>query len=192
MDRIVKSDYEGFAEVIDLEYHSLLEDYDEPMISIIGKYEDIRYTFLELVKLGYDVSSIENFGAEGIFDYDDEYELNICEYILSINQEKYENEYLAILGDTVYVFDDCNSRVLYAIEVANDEDTYEVHVGEDDAPVIRGNYYDFPTISVSVNGKEITDKDEQLKYAQKFLLDYCERMDEYNNLLSKLHSGWLW
>lgn len=69
---------------------------------------------------------------------------------------KRENEYIFVEADVVYIFDNCNSKIVPKIEA---DEVYEVEVGNEYGDCENCDCHDVDTTSSAsykVNGKEVT------------------------------------
>lgn len=91
-------------------------------ISVIALYDEAKQVIAACIRYGLDIVSVEIDNAE----YGDYYD----EYIITVDQEglwcepfKRNNKYIHTESDIVYIFDNCNSKV---IKHCNSDTVYEV------------------------------------------------------------------
>lgn len=129
--------FEDFACDISDKFDLLTDEFST--ISVIAKYEEAKEIIKELIRMSYNVASIELH--DGIYEeYFDEYIISISDTDTgtSIWCEKLKNEkgYLHDDSDITYIIDNCSSRV---IEYCDATFVYEVSVGENEEDLNETN-----------------------------------------------------
>lgn len=119
-------DYEDFAYAVSDSYDKVKYDDEYNLVDVIAKYEDAKEIIKELLCIGYDIKSIE-LGECDINNYDDEYIVSICENMIWCEPAKRDGEYIWIESDVVYIFDNCNSKIVQKIR---SHEVYEVEIND--------------------------------------------------------------
>ena len=178
-------DYEDFACVISDAYDKVKDDDDLNSVDIIATYYDAKEIIRELVNIGYGIAFINEFAAPEWNNYDDAFTISLYDDGIWCEPVKRENGYILIEADKVYIFDDCNSKILTNIEA---NDVYEVSLDEDcdcdkcdchkDSSVykVNGKTVDKETYELAVSNIE----DKYLSGMRDIMLRYAEFMDEMN------------
>lgn len=128
MDTLHFDDYEDFAYAVVEEYEKVKLHDDLDSIDIVGKYEDIKEVMAELVRFGYDITSVDGFGNAYMNNYDDEYVLSVYDDGVWCERAKKDYGYLIVEAEVVYLLDDCNSKVVPKVEA---KETYIVEIGDE-------------------------------------------------------------
>lgn len=109
--------------------NSLDDDY---VIGIVGKYKEIKEVLKEAIVYDADLGDI-NLAQEDLNGYVDEYLCSVESYDGEIkvycNPLKEADKYIECYADEMYIFDNCNSRVL---SFCNTDIMYFVHSGDFD------------------------------------------------------------
>lgn len=122
--------FEDFACNISDKLDSLTDEFGT--ISVIAKYEEAKEIIKELLRMSYNIASIEL--------HDSMYEHYYDEYIISISNTdavanvwceklKNENGYLYDESNITYIMDNCSQKV---VKYCNATFVYEVGVGKED------------------------------------------------------------
>lgn len=191
-------DYEDFACAVSDVYDRVKSDDEYNSVDVIAKYEDAKEIIRELIGIGYGIAFIDEFGDSEWDGYDDAFVVSLLEDQIWCEPVKRNGEYIFVEADVVYIFDDCNSKIISKIEA---DEVYEVEIGDFDYDCENCDYHDMTTTSSAtykVNGKEVSEKEYYDKLANveaKFqkhmgivLNDYSDFIDEMKNWKDLL--GW--
>ena len=186
-------DYEDFACTVSDAYDRVKSDNEYNTVDIVAKYEDAKEIIRELIGIGYGIASINGFGNPEWDDYDDAFIISLLEDEIWCEPVKRKDGYIFVEADVVYIFDDCNSKIVPKIEA---DEVYEVEIGNEyddcDGDCENCDCHDETTTSTSyeVNGKAVDKEtyekaieDIEEKYldgVRDMLLRYCEIQDEMN------------
>lgn len=190
-------DYEDFACAVSDAYDRVKSDDEYNSVDVVAKYEDAKEIIRELVGIGYGIAFIDKFGDPEWDGYDDAFVISLLDDEIWCESVKRENEYIFVEADVVYIFDNCNSKIVPKIEA---DEVYEVEVGNEyndyddyDGDCENCECHDMTTTSSAsykVNNKEVTKEeyektieDIEEKYLdgiRDMLLRYCEIQDEMN------------
>ena len=121
-------DLEDFACVMSDMYDRVKSDDEYNSVDVIVKYEDAKEIIRELVGMGYGITFIDKFGDPEWDGYDDAFVISLLDDEIWCEPVKRENGYIFVEADVVYIFDDCNSKIVPKIE---SNEVYEVGIGED-------------------------------------------------------------
>lgn len=106
-----------------------MEDNEDLSISVVGKFEEIKYAIKEMMLVAEVDFDIIDLQSPDINDYTDEYILDCwCnDDVIQIGCEpaKRDGKYLNIIGDEVYLFDNCSSKIIPLCECS---DLYYVNI----------------------------------------------------------------
>jgi len=165
-------------------------------VDVICKYEDARKIICELVTTGYDIAFINELANPEWDNYTDAFVIGVFRNEIWCEPVKRDSGYVSVEADVVYIFSDCNSKIIPNIE---SDEVYEVRLGCDDCDGDCENCdcHDIDTTSTAnttasykVNGKSVDKEtyekaieDIEEKYLdgiRDMLLRYCEIQDEMN------------
>lgn len=183
-------DYEYFACAVSDVYDRVKSNDEYNSVDVVAKYENAKEIIRELVGIGYGIASINGFGDPEWDGYDDAFVISLLDDEIWCEPVKRENGYIFVEADVVYIFDDCNSKIIPKIEA---DEIYEVEIGDFDYDCENCEYHDMTTASSAtyeVNGKSVDKEtyekaieDIEEKYLdgiRDMLLRYCEIQDEMN------------
>lgn len=182
-------DYEDFAWTLADKYYEVTNDDNNNSVDIIAKYDDAKEIICELIRIGYGIASITELADPDWDNYNDAYIISLYYNQIWCESAKKDDRYLFVEANTVYLFDDCNSKIIPKIE---SDEVYEVEIGECNYDCEDCDSYDpkHSSATYEVNGKEVSKKeyyDRLASIEQKYdknirsmMLDYCEFMDEVN------------
>lgn len=187
-------DYEDFACAVSDTYDRVKSDDEYNSVDVIAKYEDAKEIIRELVGLGYGIALIDELINPEWNGYDDAFVISLYDDEIWCEPVKRDDEYIFVEADVVYIFDDCNSRIIPKIEA---DEVYEVEIGNEyddcDGDCENCACHDVDTTSTAsykVNGKSVDKEtyekaieDIEEKYLdgiRDMLLRYCEIQDEMN------------
>ena len=121
-------DYEDFACVVSNTYDRIKSDNKYNSIDVVAKYEDAKEIIRELIGIGYGIAFIDKFGNPEWDGYDDAFVISLLDDEIWCEPVKRDNGYIFIEADVVYIFDDCNSKIIPKIEA---DEVYEVGIGNE-------------------------------------------------------------
>lgn len=121
-------DYEDFACAVSDTYDRIKSDDKYNSIDAVAKYEDAKEIIRELIGIGYGISFIDKFGNPEWDGYDDAFVISLLDDEIWCEPVKRDDGYIFIEADVVYIFDDCNSKIIPKIEA---DEVYEVGIGNE-------------------------------------------------------------
>lgn len=183
--------YEDFACAVSDAYDRVKSDDEYNSVDVVTKYEDAKEIIRELVGIGYGIAFINESADTEWNNYDDAFVISLLENEIWCEPVKRKDGYIFVEANVVYIFDDCNSKIIPKIEA---DEIYEVGIGDFDYDCENCDCHDVDTtssaISYKVNGKSVDKEtyekaieDIQEKYLdgiRDMLLRYCEIQDEMN------------
>lgn len=185
-------DYEDFACTVSDVYDRVKSDDKYNSVDVVAKYEDAKEIIRELIGIGYGIAFIDGFGNPEWDDYDDAFVISLLDDEIWCEPVKRKDGYIFVEANVVYIFDNCNSKIIPKIEA---DEVYEVEIGDFDYDCENCDYHDMTTTSSAtykVNGKEVSEKEYYDKLANveaKFqkhmgivLNDYSDFIDELKKL----------
>ena len=195
-------DYEDFACAVADTYDRVKSDDKYNSVDVVAKYEDTKEIIRELVGMGYGIAFINELADPEYDGYDDAFIISLLDDEIWCEPVKRKNGYIFVEADVVYIFDNCNSKIIPKIEA---DEVYEVEIGNEyddcDGDCENCDCHDVDTTSSAtykVNGKEVSEKeyyDKLAKVEAKFqkhmgivLNDYSDFIDEMKNWKDLL--GW--
>ena len=195
-------DYEDFACAVADTYDRVKSDDKYNSVDVVAKYEDTKEIIHELVGMGYGIAFINELADPEYDGYDDAFIISLLDDEIWCEPVKRKNGYIFVEADVVYIFDNCNSKIIPKIEA---DEVYEVEIGNEyddcDGDCENCDCHDVDTTSTAtykVNGKEVSEKeyyDKLAKVEAKFqkhmgivLNDYSDFIDEMKNWKDLL--GW--
>ena len=189
-------DYEDFACAVSDVYDRVKSDDKYNSVDVIAKYEDTKEIIRELIGIGYGIAFINELADPEYDGYDDAFIISLLDDEIWCEPVKRKNGYIFVEADVVYIFDNCNSKIIPKIEA---DEVYEVEIGNEydncDDDCKNCDCHDETTTSTSyeVNGKAVDKEayekaienieDIEEKYldgVRDMLLRYCEIQDEMN------------
>lgn len=120
--------YEDFACAVSDTYDRVKSDDEYNSVDIVAKYEDVKEIIRELVGIGYGIAFIDKFGNPEGDGYDDSFIISLLDDEIWCEPVKRDDGYIFIEADVVYIFDDCNSKIIPKIE---SDEIYEVEIGNE-------------------------------------------------------------
>lgn len=120
--------YEDFACAVSDTYDRVKSDDEYNSVDIVAKYEDVKEIIRELVGIGYGIAFIDKFGNPEWDGYDDSFIISLLDDEIWCEPVKRDDGYIFIEADVVYIFDDCNSKIIPKIE---SDEIYEVEIGNE-------------------------------------------------------------
>lgn len=120
--------YEDFACAVSDTYDRIKSDDKYNSIDVVAKYEDAKEIIRELIGIGYGIAFIDKFGNPEWDGYDDAFVISLLDDEIWCEPVRRDKRYIFIEADVVYIFGDCNSKIIPKIE---SDEVYEVGIGED-------------------------------------------------------------
>lgn len=187
-------DYEDFACAVSDVYDRVKSNDEYNSVDIVAKYEDAKEIIRELVGIGYGIAFINELANSERDNYDDAFVIGILDNKIWCEPVKRKYGYIFVEANIVYIFDDCNSKIIPKIK---SNEVYEIEIGNEyddcDCDCKNCDCHDMATtssISYEVNGKSVDKEtyekaieDIEEKYLdgiRDMLLRYCEIQDEMN------------
>lgn len=121
-------DYEDFACAVSDVYDRVKSDDEYNSVDVVAKYEDAKEIIRELVEIGYGIAFIDKFGNPEWDGYDDAFAVSLLDNEIWCEPVKRKDGYIFVEADVVYIFDDCNSKIIPKIEA---DEVYEVEIGNE-------------------------------------------------------------
>ena len=181
-------DYEDFACAVSDAYDRVKSDDEYNSVDVVAKYEDAKEIIRELIEIGYGIAFIDELADPERDGYDDAFVVSLLDDEIWCEPVRRKDGYIFVEADIVYIFDDCNSKIIPKIEA---DEVYEVEIGDCDCE--NCDCHDMATTSSAtykVNGKSVDKEtyekaieDIEGKYLdgiRDMLLRYCEIQDEMN------------
>ena len=113
-------------------YYAAMKDNSTVDIAIVAKYDTSRKIINILTDYGFEIANID-FHDEICDGYKDEFVISLCYGLNHSNAmeiwcepAKCENGYIIFGGDEIYIFDECNSKIMNKVE-SNDVYIVELH-----------------------------------------------------------------
>lgn len=187
-------DYEDFACAVSDTYDRVKSDDEYNSVDVVARYEDAKEIIRELIGIGYGIAFINELANPEWDNYDDAFVISLYDDEIWCEPVKRKDCYIFVEADVVYIFDNCNSKIIPKIE---SDEVYEVEIGNEyddcDGDCENCDCHDVDTTSTTsfkVNGryvdketyeKAIEDIEEKyLDGIRDMLLRYCEIQDEMN------------
>ena len=159
-------DYEDFACAVSDVYDRVKSDDEYNSVDVVAKYEDAKEIIRELIGIGYGIAFINELADPEWDGYNDAFVVSLLDDEIWCEPVKLKDDYIFVEADVVYIFDDCNSKIIPKIEA---DDVYEVEIGNE-----YDNCDDWCKNSeeegFTVNGKPAT-KEEFDNYVSQFKHD---------------------
>ena len=116
------------VDYLSISYEELKEKDKFNSIAICAKYDEAKEIIAKLVCSGYGIASIDRFDSEEYGRYYDEYVISLLEDQIWCEPAKRNGKYIFVEADVVYIFDNCNSKIIPKIEAG---EVYEVEIGNE-------------------------------------------------------------
>ena len=120
--------YEDFACAVSDVYDRVKSDDKYNSVDVIAKYEDTKEIIRELVGMGYGIAFINELADPEYDGYDDAFIISLLDDEIWCEPVKRKNGYIFVEADVVYIFDNCNSKIIPKIEA---DEVYEVEIGDE-------------------------------------------------------------
>lgn len=121
-------DYEDFACAVSDAYDKVKSNDEYNSVDIVAKYEDAKEIIRELIGIGYGIAFIDELADPEWDGYDDAFVVSLLDDEIWCEPVKRDMEYIFVEADVVYIFDDCNSKIIPKIE---SNEVYEVEIGNE-------------------------------------------------------------
>lgn len=121
-------DYEDFACAVSDVYDRVKSDDEYNSVDIVTKYEDAKEIIRELIGIGYGIAFINELADSEWDGYDDAFVVSLLDDEIWCEPVKRKDGYIFVEADVVYIFDDCNSKIIPKIEA---DEVYEVRIGNE-------------------------------------------------------------
>lgn len=171
-------DYEDFACAVSDTYGKLKSGDEYNSVDVVAKYEDAKEIIHELIEMGYGIAFINKFGNPEWDGYDDAFVISLLDDEIWCEPVKRKNGYIFVEADIVYIFDNCNSKIVPKIEA---DEVYEVEIGDFDYDCENCDCCDVnatSSASYKVNGKEVTKE------------EYDKAIEDISGFLSFVNKIW--
>ena len=159
-------DYEDFACAVSDVYDRVKSDDEYNSVDVVAKYEDAKEIIRELIGIGYGIAFINELADPEWDGYDDAFVVSLLDDEIWCEPVKLKDGYIFVEADVVYIFDDCNSKIIPKIEA---DEVYEVEIGNEydgcDNECENSEEEGF-----TVNGKNVS-KEEFDNYTSQFKHD---------------------
>ena len=166
MKNLYFENYEDFACAVSDVYDRVKSNDEYNSVDVVAKYEDAKEIIRELIGIGYGIAFINELADPEWDGYDDAFVISLLDDEIWCEPVKLKDDYIFVEADVVYIFDDCNSKIIPKIEA---DDVYEVEIGneydncDDDCENSEKEGF-------TVNGKPAT-KEEFDEYVSQFRHD---------------------
>jgi hypothetical protein len=121
-------DYEDFACVMSDVYDRVKSNDEYNSVDVIAKYEDAKEIVRKLIGIGYGIAYITELADVEYDGYDDAFVISLLDDEIWCEPVKRDDKYIFVEADVVYIFDDCNSKIIPKIEA---DEVYEVEIGNE-------------------------------------------------------------
>ena len=128
MKKLYFEDYEDFACAVSDVYDRVKSDDEYNSVDVVAKYEDAKEIIRELIGIGYGIAFINELADPEWDGYDDAFVVSLLDDEIWCEPVKLKDDYIFVEADVVYIFDDCNSKIIPKIEA---DDVYEVEIGNE-------------------------------------------------------------
>ena len=103
------------VDYLSISYEELKKKDKFNSIAICAKYDEAKEIIAKLVCSGYGIASIDRFDSEEYGRYYDEYVISLLEDQIWCEPAKRNGKYIFVEAGVVYIFDNCNSKMLNAV-----------------------------------------------------------------------------
>ena len=164
MKNIYFEDYEDFACAVSDTYDRVKSNDEYNSVDVVAKYEDAKEIIRELIGIGYGIAFINELADPEWDGYDDAFVVSLLDDEIWCEPVKLKDDYIFVEADVVYIFDDCNSKIIPKIEA---DDVYEVEIGNEYDNCDDGCSCDECEECLTINGRPAT-KEEFDAYVSQF------------------------
>lgn len=109
-------------------YDRVKSDDEYNSVDIVAKYKDAKEIIRKLIGIGFGIAFIDKFANPEWDGYDDAFVISLLDDEIWCEPVKRDKGYIFVEADVVYIFDDCNSKIVPKIE---SNEVYGVEIGED-------------------------------------------------------------
>ena len=193
---VVKDIYE-LADMVNSMYHNVTSYDSLNAVVVVVKYYEAKTLIENLIsERGYAIGNITDLSDVAANGYSDEYIVTLFVNEINCEPAKVNNRYKDIYADTIYILENCNSKVM--LNIHGEENVFEVYIDENDCEdncdcdedcencYRCGNdnyYFDVKSGVYEINGKKVSKKE---------LLDYLDekidKMSEWSKTFSSILS----
>lgn len=156
------------VDYLSISYEELKEKDKFNSIDICAKYDEAKEIIAKLVCSGYGIASIDKFDSEEYGGYYDEYVISLLEDQIWCEPAKRNGKYIFVEADVVYIFDNCNSKIIPKIEAG---EVYELEIGNEyddcDSDCKNSEEEGFTVNSKHVSKEEFDNYTSQFKHDEK-------------------------
>ena len=181
---VVKDIYE-LADMVNSMYHNVTSYDGLNNVVVVAKYYEAKTLIENLIsERGYEIGNITDLSDVAANGYSDEYIVTLFVNEINCEPAKVDNKYKDIYAEAVYVFEDCNSKVLSYI---HGENVFEVDIDEDDCDCEKDceNCCCFEGNGIyEINGKRVSKK-ELSKYLEKNIEEMSKWTETASSILSE-------
>ena len=181
---VVKDIYE-LADMVNSMYHNVTSYDGLNNVVVVAKYYEAKTLIKNLIsERGYEIGNITDLSDVAANGYSDEYIVTLFVNEINCEPAKVDNKYKDIYAEAVYVFEDCNSKVLSYI---HGENVFEVDIDEDDCDCEKDceNCCCFEGNGIyEINGKRVSKK-ELSKYLEKNIEEMSKWTETASSILSE-------
>lgn len=128
MKNLYFDDFEDFACAVSDVYDRVKSDDEYNSVDVVAKYEDAKEIIRELIGIGYGIAFINELADPKWDGYDDAFVISLLDDKIWCEPVKLKDGYIFVEADVVYIFDDCNSKIIPKIEA---DEVYEVEIGNE-------------------------------------------------------------
>lgn len=121
-------DYEDFACAVSDVYDRVKSDDEYNSVDVVAKYEDAKEIIRELVGIGYGIAFINELANSEWDNYDDAFVIGILDDKIWCEPVKRKDGYIFVEANIVYIFDNCNSKIIPKIK---SNEVYEIEIGNE-------------------------------------------------------------
>lgn len=121
-------DYEDFACAVSDAYDKVKSNDEYNSVDIVAKYEDAKEIIRELIGIGYGIAFIDKLANPEWDGYDDAFVISLLDSEIWCEPVRRKDGYIFVEADVIYIFDDCNSKIIPKIE---SNEVYEVEIGNE-------------------------------------------------------------
>ena len=189
IDTIIINDIYELADMVNSMYHNVTSYDGLNNVVVVAKYYEAKTLIENLIsERGYEIGNITDLSDVAANGYSDEYIVTLFVNEINCEPAKVNNKYKDIYAEAVYVFEDCNSKVLSYI---HGENVFEVDIDEDDCEddcdcekdcenccCFEGNGI------YEINGKRVSKK-ELSKYLEKNIEEMSKWTETASSILSE-------
>ena len=166
MKNLYFDNFEDLACAVSDVYDRVKSDDEYNSVDVVAKYEDAKEIIRELIGIGYGIAFINELADPEWDGYDDAFVVSLLDDEIWCEPVKLKDDYIFVEADVVYIFDDCNSKIIPKIEA---DDVYEVEIGNE-YDNCDDNCENSEEEGFTVNGKPVS-KEEFDNYTSHFRHD---------------------